>query len=343
MLRQHTYKIFKGAIYLNQKKRIMLLNDSYLYNKFPKYEKVLFQYIMQSHEVDRSDKSFNDIRYEVKRRQVAEYLAEILDNENVVLMIPNTVIPKQFSVIIAKDIKHNKNKYKVYIDCTGIISYSNGKYNFKRIDILIAYLVQAMTCLSYGGTSNRLLLDNISLTQYGTEAYAKLFTTTVDYIHKISVTGNLKNKCMFLTALFYQVHMLGKELTDRTVSIAAKVSGVSTVEQNVIMSTYGMDVDESDAMEEVFSSIHKFVSIIARELRVELTLDTIVDKWMYLYGTGTVLGLELFTFFSAMMTNAYVGCYLNNQKTIENRCGTSMVAYSKELLATGSKLFNAEE
>jgi hypothetical protein len=33
-----------------------------------------------------------------------------------------------------------------------------------------------------------------------------------------------------------------------------------------------------------------------------------------------------------MMTDAYIGGYLNSQKTIEKVCGTSMVNYSKDAI-----------
>ena len=307
---------------------IKLLNNSYLYNKFPKYEKVLFNYLMSAHIIDKNDESFDDIRYEVKRRQVADCLIKVLDNDKVVLLT-GTIVPKQFHVMIAKDLKNNPKQYKIFINCEGIISYANGKYNFKRIDILIAYLVQAMVCLLYGSTNASSLISNSQLTQYGAECYAKLFTTVVDYIFKISVTGNLKAQCMYLAAMFYQVHLLGKDNINTAEAVARKISGLSERESDIV----NLYIKNNS-----FLNIKHFVETVAETLKINLTLDIVVDKWMYLYDTGTVLALELFTFFSGMITNAYIGCYLNNQKTIENQCKTSMVGFSKEILAVGSRM-----
>ena len=54
---------------------------------------------------------------------------------------------------------------------------------------------------------------------------------------------------------------------------------------------------------------------------------------MYLLGgPQTAFGLEYFPNFSTILTDAYTGVYLNNQKTIEKICGTSMIGYAKNVL-----------
>jgi hypothetical protein len=42
--------------------------------------------------------------------------------------------------------------------------------------------------------------------------------------------------------------------------------------------------------------------------------------------------MEYFPAFSAMITDAYNGGYLNQQKTIEKVCGAEMVEYSKQVI-----------
>ena len=58
---------------------------------------------------------------------------------------------------------------------------------------------------------------------------------------------------------------------------------------------------------------------------------------MFLYGVSTVFALELFPAFSTMMTDCYVGAYVNNQKTIEKIAGSSMVEFSKTVLRIGAE------
>ena len=50
---------------------------------------------------------------------------------------------------------------------------------------------------------------------------------------------------------------------------------------------------------------------------------------MYIYGTGTVFALELLPSFSNMLTDAYVGAYINNQKTIEKIAGTGKLSVAQ--------------
>ena len=58
---------------------------------------------------------------------------------------------------------------------------------------------------------------------------------------------------------------------------------------------------------------------------------------MFVYGTGTVFALELLPSFSNMLTDAYIGAYINNQKTIEKIAGTGMVEFTKTILTIGAE------
>ena len=63
-----------------------------------------------------------------------------------------------------------------------------------------------------------------------------------------------------------------------------------------------------------------------------ITEDVVVERWMHQFGPGTVFGMEYLPAFSAMMTDAYIGAFLNNQRTIENVCKVDMVQYSKAVI-----------
>ena len=66
-----------------------------------------------------------------------------------------------------------------------------------------------------------------------------------------------------------------------------------------------------------------------------MAIDIILDRWMKMYGVGTALALELYPSLASMITNAYVGCYINQQKSIEKICGRTMVEFSKDILRIG--------
>ena len=95
-----------------------------------------------------------------------------------------------------------------------------------------------------------------------------------------------------------------------------------------------LQVDE----EKMFINIKNFVEGLTKILKLpETSLELILEKWVYLYGTGTQFALEIFPAFATMMTNCYVGCYINNQKTIEKITGRNMVDFTKGMLRIGSE------
>ena len=67
-------------------------------------------------------------------------------------------------------------------------------------------------------------------------------------------------------------------------------------------------------------------------------MDNFIDKWLFLYGSGTQFATEIYTAFANLLINAYVGAYLNNQKQIEKIAGRSMVEYCNVLFRVGGEV-----
>ena len=83
----------------------------------------------------------------------------------------------------------------------------------------------------------------------------------------------------------------------------------------------------------MYKSLPNFVKALSEFLNApNLTIDVIVEKWMWCFGTGTQFGLELYPAFATMLIYAYVGAYLNNQKTIEKVVGNTLVSYTKPMV-----------
>jgi len=84
---------------------------------------------------------------------------------------------------------------------------------------------------------------------------------------------------------------------------------------------------------ESFANIDFFMKTCNEILKLkELELQPFLATWIKLYTPGTMFALEYFPAFSAMLTDAYVGCFLNNQSTIEKVAGNAMVAYCNDIL-----------
>lgn len=304
-------------------------NETYLYRKMPDYEKDVQAMVLKGERIDKSHASFNDIKYEVRRKNVDSTLVKLLESERIVLIIPSKPLPKSFKIITAKDIRNDK-KTKVFIDCIGVIDITDSGYkisNNNAINILISYLLAARTAFIVEAKPN-MLLTSSSLTQSGTRTFAALFNYVIDYIGKININTETRNKSLFMASIYYQVNLLGKDIESSSVrNTALKISGISDRQANII---------EIDFEEDSFNDIEKFINLVKETLHINgLTIDSFIEKWMFLYGTGTIFATELFTYFAQMISDAYVGAYLNNQKTIEKVAKQNMIDFSKTLIDIG--------
>lgn len=298
-------------------------SNSYLYGK-TNMEKKVFNFIMSGEEIDKTGKSFEDILLDFRRRQVSSNLLSILKDRRVVLKLSGTPLPKAFKVIYARDPRDNM--HKVFIDVTEIIGFKNGMYTCRSIDLLIAYIISAHMHLVWFESPNK-LRNNMNIINPATTAFADLFTYILDYL-RINGLAAHKKQITYLATTYFQYHLLGRELTDSTKAVSLKISDLTERESSVV----DIRVDSKE-----LDSIDTFIGAVARILQSkELTLELFVDKWATIFGPGTYFASELLIAFSSMLTDTYVGCYNNNQRTIEKIAGRSMISYTTALLKIGS-------
>lgn len=304
-------------------------SNTFLYNKANlEYEKNLFHFIMKAERIDKSSEEFEDIKYDVKRRQITNSLLKVLESPNTILLSNPAPLPKAFKVFVAKDVKGGGKDLKLFIDTSEILKKVNGKWKCHNIDILIAYLLSGMDQFIYYKDPKRVVM-NSDIILYGAKIFSKLYTFIIDYLFKISSTSGAKNKCLYLSSMYFLVNILDKDPEQAKVT-ARKISQLSIREEEMLY--LQMDDDE----ESCFTNIKIFTENLSKALRLgNLTVDILVEKWIYLYGTGTQFALELYPAFSAMITNVYMGCYVNNQKTIEKIIETDLVYYSKAVILIG--------
>lgn len=296
---------------------------------YPSYEKQLFTFVMTADRIDTKDEAFGDILLDVKQRQVGNNMVKALTSSKICLACNGTVsLGKAVKVFTVKDAKEAPDTKRTFIDVTNFIHKSDsGVYKCDNIDTLISYILAAITQVIYYSEESisRRLTENVALTKYGASAFSKLFFNVVDYITKISSIRDAKEKCKALASIYYQVCMLEKEYNSQSVNnIAKQVSGIS----ERMLTSILIDYDESN-----FANIKALCDTVSKELRLpKITVEAIVSKWMYLYDPSTTFGLELFPYFSGMISNAYIGAYLNNQKTIQKIIDVDMVQYTKTLI-----------
>jgi len=299
--------------------------DCFQYKKYPVYSGILLDAIMQSGRIDKETKEFEDVIYEVKRTRVNNSLLKVLTSKNTQLILPASPLPKPFKVFCAKDAKEDKGVVKVFIDCSNTIRQDTNGYNISE-DILVSYLINAEVSMIYALRPN-MILNNSKLRELGANCFASLFTHIVDYVGKISIVEYARDKCLYLSARYYltNILMLDSETTIRDIS--RKIAGITEMKEN----TYDFMITRKES--NPFTNIKEFCALIRDTFKLDnLTTDVVVEKWMYLYGQGTSFGLEFFPAFSAMLTDAYSGAYINNQKTIDKICGRNMVEYAKAII-----------
>ena len=304
-------------------------SDTYLYNvKNTNYEKILFESIMKGEEINKLDPSFEDIKYEVKKRLTKASLVNALMSKNVILLKNDVLMPRAFKVFAAKDVKNPKDQsLKAFIDADVIIK-DDGKYKCTNYDILVAYTIQAITNIIYYGDPKKFLL-RAECIKSGAMTFAKLFTYIVDYLCKISSMPGVRDKCLYMSSLYYQINILGKDMTDSVKSVSRNISGISEREADMIHLRF---------KDSTFLNINYFIETVSEVLRLtKITLESFLTKWCWQYGPGTQFALELFPAFAAMCTNVYTGSYLNQQKTIEKIAGRDIVDFASAVIKVGEE------
>ena len=308
------------------------LSDLYLYRKYPAYDKNLFGFVMNAERINPNSEEFEDVLYDIKRRKTGDAIIKVLNSQNTVLGIqPGKALPKALKVFVAKDVKEDKTKEKVFIDLSDCVFMKNGSYQCNHIEWVIAYLINAMVSFIYAKAETK-LTNNSSIVKYGGEAFVKSFSYIIDRIYKISTVQSLRKRVEYITALYYQINLLGKDYSKYYDSIKATAMRISDIE-NKDAQIVDIMIEESD-----FLDIEHFINALSRIFKFnDLSYSIILDKWMQAFGTGTMFALEFFPAFSMMLTNTYVGGYIDQQLSIEKVTGQSMVKFVKTILEIGAR------
>ena len=299
------------------------ISKCYLYSKMNGYTKVMADAILHAKRIDRNTTEFaEDVGLEIKRSKAPIYLLKILNSKNTHLLQPENPLPKPIRVFAAKDIKSNK-KINAFIDISNIITQTNNNRYKVNTSVLIAYLLSAKHNMMYYGIPGA-FSNKSQLVLLETRAFAKLFTHVIDYLGNISVIPENREKMMYLSAEYFLYNQLKLTDEDKIHEIAMKVADINESQQNIFnIVSEGKDLKTLPGFVDTVKTIFKMN---------KLTLSLVIEKWMFLYGAATVLSLEFLPSFLTMITDAYSGVYLNNQKSIEKILAKDLVELGKMLI-----------
>jgi len=306
---------------MQEHRKIKAINQCFLYSKFNNYTKVMSSAIMESERIDTDTQVFmEDVALELKKSKAPTYLMKVLTSKNTHLIYPKDPLPRSLRVFCAKDIKNKGTKPNIFIDCTGIIvKRDNERYRCK-VDTLMAYLITAKNNMIYYSLPDA-FTKKANVVVLCTKIFSKLFTHVIDYIANISVISENRDKLLYLSSKYFLMNQLQMDDEDRVNEIAIKASGITESQARIFnIASEGNDLE----------TLPGFVDTVIKLFKIEkLTFSVVIEKWMFLYGSGTAFALEFFPSLLSMVTDAYCGVYLNNQKSIEKILGKDLVELGK--------------
>lgn len=321
-------------------KELKSYSDSYFYKQYPKYQKLLLDAIMTDPLIDKATEEFKGVILDLKHQRTDEALLRILNSTNTVLLDCDVPLPRTFKVFCAKEMKgRDRGKIKVFIDASACIvkDPKHGDYNVNET-ALVSYLMNAGVSMIYHKNFD-ILRRRANMNIGITKCFSNCFTHIIDFLAKISIQESKKIQVTYLSAMYFLMGILQLDNENKARDIAMKVADISKNEAILLEDAIEKacrkhsDIKEKDL--NPYENIKIFVNSLRDAMHLNpkaVSLDIIVERWMMQFGPGTVFGLEYFPAFSAMITDAYVGGYLNNQKTIEKICGKDMVQYSKDVI-----------
>ena len=311
---------------MNDLQFLKKLNETYLFNTTDQYRVSLTKTILEAERLNIKDSEFSDIRSSVTKRNINVGISKVMNNPDVVFIKPNIPLARSMKVTCVRDIKSQSQSSKIFIDVSELIYEKDGQYFINSVDKLIAYLTSAMVQLVYNQEPIR-LINNTTMIMFMRKSFAQMVTYIIDYLYKISNIDGTKDMCRHLASLYFDINILKRDYNTQQNIIndsAYRISGLSN-RQLDILSMYIQD--------DSFDNIKTFVETIGRILKLQkLTIDVFIGKWVYIYGTSTLLALEYFPALSDVFTNAYCLSYINNQKTIEKVIGNDLSNYASRVI-----------
>jgi len=301
--------------------------DSFLYKKSIDYGRDMYKFIMAANRIDTKSSEFDDILFDVKRRKISDKLAKVITSDNVVIGIGDRSLPKAFRVFVAQDVKTDK-KYKVFIDATDYIKYDKGAYQCQELNWLISYTIAGITNFVFKLREAKLTMDS-SIILDGGSCFVSMLSYAIDRIYKITSVQQIKKRIDYACALYYQINLLCKD--------SYTESQFKTI-KNYAMRIVDIEDSESKIVDimlkqEDFQDIDTFIKALGRMFNLkDIKIDAVVSTWIKSFGTGTIFALEYFPAFAMVMTNTYIGGYIDNQITIEKICARSLSKFCKSIL-----------
>ena len=212
--------------------KIKTYADCYLYNKYPKYNSMIFDALMTDDFIDKASVEFNEnVLVDIKRARVNSHILQVLTSPRTVLYYPAKPLPTFFKVLVAADPRSTKKEKKLFIDCTSAIFRSKNGWRTNS-EVLLSHLISGYHHMVYNSG-----FISVNLAQLEALNFAKLFTYVIDYIAKISVSEANRDKCIYLASRYYEEGVAGID-TDRARKIAQQNANITDIKETFYNGIY---------------------------------------------------------------------------------------------------------
>lgn len=307
--------------------------DTYLFsladeNSNKGFSRATVEFVHEADRINPADSSFKAIADQVKLRQTTSVLYRLLFRKDVVLCVYKKEMPATMKVFCAKDIKYDK-KRRVFVDCTNLIKYKNGYWDCKEIDKFCSYLFGAMINLIYYTDMNK-ITSNSTIIKSSVKCFVKMFTGIMDNLRTINFEEN-RIKISYIAGVYYLYNMMGKDINYACTSSAASLK-ISPRE----VEGYNIYFDPDKDLINIDTLIRCLTDVFHLK---DMSTEVFVSRWSFVYGKGTMYGTELLPAYLDILAYAFVGAYLNYQKSIESICRQDMVTVASTLLQVGERAF----
>ena len=184
-------------------------------------------------------------------------------------------------------------------------------------------LQAASTALGLFQNQNR-VSNNTTIIKNATYAYVRMFVRCLDRAYSLNLQKETADRVAYLTGRFFQICIMGRSDNETTKAVAASAIANDTPKDALARLDEEFDGPLDD--------LQGFVDALAGRFEVlrHLTLRSLAENWLRMYGDSSLLGLESLYYFLVMVFSAVTTSGLNNETVINGLADRQIIAAHSE-------------
>jgi hypothetical protein len=184
-------------------------------------------------------------------------------------------------------------------------------------------LQSASTVMALFQNQNK-ISNNATIIKNCTHAYVRMFIRCLDRAYSLNLQKDTADRVAYLVGKFFQVCVMGRPDGESTRAIA--LQSVSNDTPHSLLTR--LDEEFTGPLD----SLPGFIEALSQHFEVlrHLTLRTLVENWLRMYGDSTLLAIESFYYFLTTIFAAVTTSGLNNEVVINGLADKQIIAAHAE-------------